>query len=157
MLQGPRIRCTAYKNLQSRRSSICRETDRGTSHYVEKRSHPSKIQDATIIHLFKRKGNPQVCENHRGISLLPIAGQILARLLLNRSNSQGFYQKANVDSGRTEEQLTSSSQQDSFKRIAKKQNVNLYMTFVDLTKASDTVIREGLWKIMANFSCPAHS
>ena len=29
------------------------------------------------------------------------------------------------------------------------------MTFVDLTKASDTVSREGLWKIMAKFSCPA--
>ena len=29
------------------------------------------------------------------------------------------------------------------------------MTFVDLTKAFDTVIREGLWKIMAKFGCPA--
>ena len=35
------------------------------------------------------------------------------------------------------------------------QNVNLYMTFVDLTKAFDTVSREGLWKIMAKFGCPA--
>ena len=35
------------------------------------------------------------------------------------------------------------------------QNVDLYMTFVDLTKAFDTVSREGLWKIMAMFGCPA--
>ena len=35
------------------------------------------------------------------------------------------------------------------------QNVDLYMTFVDLTKAFDTVTREGLWKIMAKFGCPA--
>ena len=28
------------------------------------------------------------------------------------------------------------------------------MTFVDLTKAFDTVSREGLWKIMAKFGCP---
>ena len=34
------------------------------------------------------------------------------------------------------------------------QNMNLYMTFVDLTKAFDRVIREGLWKIMAKFGCP---
>ena len=34
-------------------------------------------------------------------------------------------------------------------------NIDLYMTFVDLTKASDTVSREGLWKIMAEFGCPA--
>ena len=35
------------------------------------------------------------------------------------------------------------------------QNVDFYMTFVDLTKAFDTVSREGLWKSMAKFSCPA--
>ena len=34
------------------------------------------------------------------------------------------------------------------------QNVDLYMTFVDLTKAFDTVSRAGLWKIMAKFGCP---
>ena len=66
-----------------------------------------EFKDATIIHLFKRKGNPQVCDNHRGISLLSITGKILARVLLNRLNEhlehQGFYQKASVDSGKTEE------------------------------------------------------
>ena len=36
-----------------------------------------------------------------------------------------------------------------------KQNVDLYMTFVDLNKAFDTVSREGLWKITAKFGCPA--
>ena len=34
------------------------------------------------------------------------------------------------------------------------QNVDLYMTFVDLTKAFDTVSRDGLWKIMTKFGCP---
>ena len=34
------------------------------------------------------------------------------------------------------------------------QNVDLFMTFVDLTKAFDTVSRDGLWKIMSNFGCP---
>ena len=35
------------------------------------------------------------------------------------------------------------------------QNVDLYMAFVDITKAFDTARREGLWKIMAKFGCPA--
>ena len=34
------------------------------------------------------------------------------------------------------------------------QHQDLYMTFVDLTKAFDTVSRNGLWKIMAKFGCP---
>ena len=33
-------------------------------------------------------------------------------------------------------------------------NVDLYMTFVDLPNAFDTVSRDGLWKIMAKFGCP---
>ena len=47
---------------------------------------PQEFKDASIVHLYKRKGNPQVCENHRGISLLSIAGKILAKILLNRLN-----------------------------------------------------------------------
>ena len=34
------------------------------------------------------------------------------------------------------------------------QNVDIYMTLVDLTKAFDTVSRDGLWKIMTKFGCP---
>ena len=35
-----------------------------------------------------------------------------------------------------------------------RENVDLYMTCVDLTKALDPVSRDGLWKIMAKFGCP---
>ena len=46
------------------------------------------FKDASIIHLvYKRKGNPLVCDNHRSISLLSIAGKILAKILLNRLNA----------------------------------------------------------------------
>ena len=34
------------------------------------------------------------------------------------------------------------------------QNVDLYMTFIDLTKAFATVSREELWKIKAILGCP---
>ena len=51
-----------------------------------KEAIPQYFKDASIIHLNKRKGNPQVCDNHRGISLLSIAENILAKVLLNRLN-----------------------------------------------------------------------
>ena len=43
-----------------------------------------EFQDASIFHLYKRKGNAQVCDNYRGICLLSIAGKILTEVLLNR-------------------------------------------------------------------------
>ena len=35
------------------------------------------------------------------------------------------------------------------------QHRNLYTTFVDLTKAFETVSQDGLWKIMGKFGCPS--
>ena len=115
-----------------------------------KEAIPQEFKDATIIHLFRRKGNPQVCDNHRGFSVLSIAGKILARVLLNEHlersrllpESQCGFRKnrGTIDMIFTARQLQEKCQE---------QNVDLYMTFVDLTKAFDTVSREGLWKIMA--------
>ena len=36
----------------------------------------------------------------------------------------------------------------------RKHNMGLYAAFVDLTKAFDTVSRDGLWKNQARFGCP---
>lgn len=47
---------------------------------------PREFKDASIVHLYKRKGKHLVCDNHRGISLLSTAGNILARVILNRLN-----------------------------------------------------------------------
>ncbi|VDL85495.1 unnamed protein product [Schistocephalus solidus] len=44
------------------------------------------FKDVTIGHLYKRKRNRQLCDNHSGISVLNIAGKIFARILLNRLN-----------------------------------------------------------------------
>ena len=124
-----------------------------------KEAIPQEFKDATIIHLFKRKGNPQVCHNHRRISLLSITGKILARVLLNRLNehleqsgilpeSQCGFRK---DRGTIDMTFKARQLQEKYQE----QNVDLYMNFVDFTKAFDTVSREGLWKIMAKFGCPA--
>ena len=75
-----------------------------------KEAIPQEFKDVSIIHLFKRKGNPQLYDNHRDVSLLSIAGKVLARVLFNRLNEHleqsGLLPEASVDSERTEEQLT---------------------------------------------------
>ena len=118
---------------------------------------PQDFKDATVVHLYKRKGNRQACDNHRGISLLCIAGKVLARILLNRLNehmesgllpeSQCGFRK---ERGTTDMVFAARKLQEK----CQEQNVDLYTTFVDLTKAFDTVSRNGLWSIMSKFGCP---
>ena len=124
----------------------------------EQESIPQELKDATIVHLYKRKGNRQSCDNHRGISLLAIAGKILARVLLNRliihlenghlpETQCGFRKsRGTIDMIFAERQLQEKCQE---------QHQDLYTTFVDLTKAFDTVSRKGLWRIMEKFGCPS--
>nr|VZI02592.1 unnamed protein product [Spirometra erinaceieuropaei] len=118
---------------------------------------PQDFKDATIVHLYKRKGNRQVCDNHRCISLLNIAGKIFARILLNRLNNHlehgllpgsqcGFRRHR----GTTDMIFAARQLQEKCQEM----RTHLYSTFVDLTKAFDTVNRKGLWKIMQKFGCP---
>ncbi|BHF59584.1 hypothetical protein SprV_0100254400 [Sparganum proliferum] len=48
---------------------------------------PQDFRDVTILHLYKRKGNRQICDKYRGISPLNIVGKIFALILLNRLNN----------------------------------------------------------------------
>nr|VZI48874.1 unnamed protein product [Spirometra erinaceieuropaei] len=112
---------------------------------------PGEVQqdfkDATIVHLYKRKGNRHVCDSHRGISLLNIAGKIFAleQGLLPESQCGFRRHRGTTDMIFAARQLQEKCQE---------MRTHLYSTFVDLTKAFDTVNREGLWKIMQKFGCP---
>ena len=52
----------------------------------EEKAVPQDFKDALLVHVYKHKGDRACCNNHRGISLLCIAGKVLARVLLNRLN-----------------------------------------------------------------------
>ncbi|BHF59700.1 hypothetical protein SprV_0100266100 [Sparganum proliferum] len=118
---------------------------------------PQDFKDATIVHLHKRKGNRQLCDNHRGISLLNIAGKIFARILLNRLNKhleQGLLPESQCGFRRhrgTTDMIFAARQ---LQEKCQEMRTHLYSTFVDLTKAFDTVNRQGLWKITQKFDCP---
>ncbi|BHF70797.1 hypothetical protein SprV_0301385000 [Sparganum proliferum] len=118
---------------------------------------PQYFKDATIVHLCKRKGDRPVCDNHRGVSLLNIAGKIFARILLNRLNNhleQGLLPESQCGFRRhrgTTDMIFAARQ---LQEKCQNMRTRLYSTFVDLTKAFDTVNREGLWKIMQKFGCP---
>nr|VZI09500.1 unnamed protein product [Spirometra erinaceieuropaei] len=118
---------------------------------------PQDFKDATIVHLYKRKGNHQVCDNHRGISLLNIAGKIFARILLNRFHNhleQGLLPESQCGFCRHRVTTDTIFAARQHQEKCQEMRTHLYSTFVDLTKAFDTVNREGLWKIMQKFGCP---
>nr|VZI40076.1 unnamed protein product [Spirometra erinaceieuropaei] len=102
------------------------------------------------------KGERQVRDNHRGISLLKIAGKIFARILLNRLNNhleQGLLPKSQCGFRRHRRFTDMMFAARQLQEKCQEMRTHLYSTFVNLTKAFDTVNREGLWKIMQKFGC----
>ncbi|BHF70896.1 hypothetical protein SprV_0401394900 [Sparganum proliferum] len=105
---------------------------------------PQDFKDATIVHLYKRKGNRQICDNHRGISLLNIAGKIFARILLNRLNNhleQGLLPESQCGFRRHRGTTDTICAARQLQEKCQEMRTHLYSTFVDLTKAFDTVNR----------------
>jgi len=118
-----------------------------------------EFKDAQVIHLYKRKGDRTVCDNHRGISLLAVAGKILAHILVSRLSNHILGQhilpesQCGFRSGRGMADMIFAARQLQEKCL--EQQMDLYLVFIDLTKAFDTVNRAGLWLILEKFGCPA--
>ena len=121
---------------------------------------PQAFKDANLMHLYKNKGDVKCCDNHRGISLLCIAGKIYARMLLNRLvkhlDAIGLIPESQCGfvAGRS-----TIDPCFALRQLQEKcwfHNRNLYLLFVDLTKAFDTVNREGLWALLRKIGCPDH-
>ncbi|XP_061891552.1 dickkopf-related protein 3b isoform X2 [Entelurus aequoreus] len=118
---------------------------------------PQQWRDANIITIYKGKGDKSLCGNSRGISLLAVAGKVLAKVMLHRlvnnitedllPESQCGFRKnrSTVDMVFTTRQL---------QEKCREQHQDLFVAFIDLSKAFDTVNRELLWNILLKFGCP---
>ena len=119
---------------------------------------PQDFKDADVVHLYKNKGDIKCCDNHRGISLLCIAGKILARLLLNRLNTHtsniGIIPESQCGfrPGRGTTDMSFALRQ--LQEKCRLHSEDLYLLFIDLKKAFDSINREGLWKILEKIGCP---
>lgn len=108
---------------------------------------PQDLRDAIFITLYKNKGGKSDCCNYRGITLLSIAGKILARVLLNR-----------LIPSIAEEHLPETTDMAfvlcQLQQKCREQNKALYVSLVDVTKAFDTVSRKGLGQTLERLGCP---
>ena len=118
---------------------------------------PQQWKDATIKVLYK-KSDRFNCNNYRGISLLSHAGKVLLKIVANQLSHYceahgilpdeqcGFRpERSTVDMLFVVRRL---------KELARRRRIPLYVCFVDLQKAYDSVDRKLLWKVLARASAP---
>ncbi len=106
---------------------------------------PQQWRDANNAVIYKNKGDKAICGNSRGISLLSVGGKVLAKVMLQRlinnitesmlHESQCGFRKnrSTIDMIFTARQL---------QEKCREQHQDMFMAFVDLSKAFDTVQRE---------------
>ena len=123
----------------------------------EKETLPQDFRDADIVPIFKRKGKRTDCTNYRGIALLSIAGKILADIIVRRLT------KSMIDNILPESQCGFRANRGTADMVftlrqiqekCREQQRPLYICFVDLTKAFDSVSRQTLWDVLRIFGCP---
>ena len=117
---------------------------------------PSEWREGILVKLAK-KGDLSLCKNYRGIMFLSTAGKVLNRIILERmreavdrilrENQSGFRLSRS-----TADQITTL-------RIIVEQSLEwrtaLCINFIDYEKAFDSLDRNVLWDLMANYGIPS--
>ena len=121
----------------------------------ESNKAPWQMTTNKIIPIYK-KGDPADPGNYRGISLLSTITKIYNKLLLDR-----IYDKVNEKLAQNQRGFRRNSSTiqaiNTLRRILEghyKKDLPLVLTFVDFTKAFDSVNREAMWKILAYYGIP---
>ena len=113
-------------------------------------------RDNVIVALFKGKGSKTECGSYRPISLLSVPGKVLAHVLLNRFNPLLTEDRCPQQSGFTAGRSTADAilalrllleLHSEFKRP-------LYVAYVDLKSAFDSVYRTALWLALKGVGVP---
>lgn len=117
---------------------------------------PDSWKHANIITIYKKKGDKADCGNSRGISLLDIAGKIFAKILLMRLLKHVINTVVPESQCGFRKERSTTDMIFASRLILEKcreQQRDLYLAFVDLAKAFDTVNRDLLWTILIKFGC----
>ena len=95
----------------------------------------------TLIKLYKNKGDRKLCDNYRGIALLNTTSKIFSRIILNRIHDLVECKLLEIQSGFRPNRSTI-DQIFTLKMTMEKRrafNKPLFMCFIDITKAYDSV------------------
>ena len=119
---------------------------------------PNDWRKGIILPFWKGKGDQLVCKNHRGITLLSIPGKLFTRILLTRAlpaiRSRRRPQQAGFMPNRSTTDHISALRLMVEKAREFRKNRHLYIAFVDLRAAFDTIDHGSLWKILQVLGTP---
>ena len=105
----------------------------------------------------KNKGDKSVCSNSKGIAILSIAGKVLAKVMLKRlvqSISENITPESQCGFRRDRGTVNMIFVARQLQEKCREQHQDLFIAFVDLSKAFDTVNRQLLWDVLRKFGCP---
>ena len=110
-----------------------------------------------LIFKLPKKGDLGDCNNWRGITLLSLTSKVFSRIVLSRLTAVLVKdlrpQQAGFRPGRS-----CSDHIFNLRQIleqSKEWNIPLYINFIDLERAFDSIHRESLWKILRHYGVPA--
>ena len=107
----------------------------------------------TLLKIYKNKGDKKVCDNYRGIALLNATSKIFSRIILNRIQNLIDNQLLEIQAGFRPNRSTMDQIFILKQTMERRREFNkpLYMCFVDIAKAYDSVNRELLWKVCRSY------
>ena len=111
--------------------------------------------DATIVTLYKNKGDRSYCNNYRGISLLSIVRKVFARILLTRLHTLAarIYPESQCGFRAERSTIDMIFTLRQIQEKCREQGKPLYLAFIDLTKAFNLVSRKGLFQLLEKIGC----
>lgn len=118
---------------------------------------PAEWRTSDIVTIYKKKGDRSDCSNSRGISLLPTASKVLAKILLTRLTQHLTETTLPETQCGFRKERSTCDMIFAVRQIQEKcheQNRDLYIAFIDLAKAFDTVNRELLWNVLSKIGVP---
>ena len=111
-----------------------------------------------ILPFWKQKGEKLDCSNYRGITLLSIPGKLFTRILLTRAlpaiRSRRRPQQAGFMPSRSTTDHISALRLIIEKAREFRKDRSLYIAFIDLKAAFDTIDHCSLWKILKGLGAP---
>ena len=121
----------------------------------KERRVPVEWRDAMIVPVLK-KGDLLSCDNWRGISLLDVTGKVFARILQECLQTVVEAElpdsQCGFSSGRGCTDMLFCARQLVEK--AREHNTKMFLLFVDLRKAYDSVPRRAVWRVLSKYGVP---